>query len=136
MTVGRNNKIKNRRTAPPFSRQPHHVTDSDNYRNLSDKAKSLLWDTNARYRGSNNGDFDFSLKTMQKWGRNSNDTITKAKNELLRKGWLVLTRQGGRNKCNLYALTFWSIDECNGKLDRGATKNSLDYWKQGVNPEI
>ncbi|RDH84508.1 MAG: hypothetical protein DIZ80_03240 [endosymbiont of Galathealinum brachiosum] len=128
-------KAKNRKESGSFSLIPHTVTNSENYRSLSAKAVKLLIDTIARYNGSNNGDFDYSYKNMRKWGWNSNDTILKAKNELLLKGWLVLTRQGGRNKCNLYALTIWSIDECHGKLDRSATKTALAYWKKGINPE-
>ena len=128
-------KTKGRNKYPPFARMPHQVTNSKNYRSLSVKAKALLADTNARYNGHNNGDIDFSLKTMNKWGWNSNDTISKAKNELMEKGWLVLTRQGGRNQCNLYALTLWAIDDCKGKLDRAATQTALAYWKQGNNPE-
>ncbi len=128
-------KANNRRRVSPFSRFDHSLTDSVHYRGLSIKAKALLLDTNARYRGKNNGDFDFTLKTMKEWGWNSNDTISKAKNELLEKGFLVLTRQGGRNCCNLYALTLWPIDECKGKLDRKPTKAALAYWKKGFNPE-
>lgn len=128
-------KVKNRKDCGSFARMPHQVTDSQNYRTLSIKAKALLADANARYNGRNNGDIDFTLKTMKKWGWNSNDTISKAKTELLKKGWLVLTRQGARNKANLYALTLWSIDECKGKLDRVATTTALAYWKQGDNPE-
>jgi hypothetical protein len=128
-------KTKNRNNCGSFARMPHQVTNSDNYRSLSHKAKAMLADTNARYNGSNNGDFDFTLKTMKKWGWNSNDTMSKAKTELLVKGFLVLTRQGGRNKCNLYALTIWPVDGCKGKLDRPATTIALAYWKKGFNPE-
>ena len=127
--------IKSRKESGSFSRVPHQITNSENYRSLSTKAKALFHDTNARYNGRNNGDFDYTLKTMRLWGWNSNDTITKAKNELLLKGWIVLTRQGGRNRCNLYALTIWAIDECDGKLDRPASRIALAYWKQGSNPE-
>lgn len=125
----------NRKNCGSFARMPHQITNSKNYRGLSIKAKALLFEANARYNGSNNGDIDFSLKTMNKWGWTSNDTIGKAKAELLEKGWLVLTRQGGRNKANLYALTLWAIDDCKGKLDRAATTTALAYWKQGNNPE-
>ena len=128
-------KIKGRKNCGSFSRMPHQVTNTENYRTLSIKAKALLQDTNARYNGRNNGDIDFTLKTMRKWGWNSNDMIAKAKTELLIKGFIVLTRQGSRNKANLYALTLWAIDECNGKLDRAATTAPLAYWKQGNNPE-
>jgi len=114
---------------------PHALTCSDNFNTLSPRAMKLLIQTIARYRGKNNGDFDFSLKTMKKIGWNSNDQITKAKKELMDKGWIVLTRQGGRNQCNLYAITIWAIDDCNGKLDRKPSVIALAYWKLGRNPE-
>lgn len=128
-------RTNNRKKTGSFARMPHQVTNSNNYRTLSVRAKALLADTNARYNGSNNGDLDFALKTMNKWGWNSNDQITKAKNELLFKGWLVLTRQGGRNCASLYALTLWPINGCQGKLDRAPTTTALAYWKNSSNPE-
>lgn len=133
--VSKRFNAKGRKDNGSFSRVPHQVTNSENYRGLSVRAKALFHDTNARYNGRNNGDFDYTLKNMRLWGWNSNDTITRAKNELLVKGWIVLTRQGGRNLCNLYALTIWSIDECGRKLDRPASRTALAYWKQGHNPE-
>jgi len=133
--TGKNINTKGRKNCGSFARMPHQVTNTENYRTLNPKAKALLQDANARYNGRNNGDIDFTLKTMKKWGWNSNDQISKAKNELLKKGFLVLTRQGGRNKANLYALTLWAIDDCKGKLDRAATTTALAYWKQGNNPE-
>ncbi|MFK5914049.1 MAG: hypothetical protein QM484_06725 [Woeseiaceae bacterium] len=122
-------KIKGRKERGSFSRMPHQITNSENYRTLSVRAKALLYDTNARYNGKNNGDFDYTLKNMKKWGWSSNDTIARAKKELLEKGWIVLTRQGGRNKCNLYALTIWAIDNCKGKLDVSATNTAPASWK-------
>jgi len=128
-------KSKGRKDSGSFTKIPHQITNSDNYRSLSIRAKALLLDTCARFNGINNGDFDYTLKNMKLWGWNSNDVIARAKNELLIKGWIVLTRQGGRNKCNLYALTIWPIDDCKGKLDCNSSKVALAYWKQGCNPE-
>ena len=123
-------KTKNRKEKGSFSSIPHQVTNSDNYRSLSYTATKLLLDTIARYNGKNNGDFDYTLTTMKSWGWKSNDTIARAKNELLIKGWIVLTRQGGRNKCNLYALTIHAIDYCNGKLDVKPTERASAKWKE------
>jgi len=128
-------KFKGRSEIGNFARMPHQVTNSENYRGLSIRARALLHDTNARYNSFNNGDFDYTLKNMRLWGWNSNDVIARAKSELLIKGWIILTRQGGRNMCSLYALTLWPINECNGKLDRSPTSVALAYWKQGCNPE-
>jgi len=37
--------------------------------------------------------------------------------ELLNADLVILTRQGGRNRCNLYGVTWEPIDECGNKLD-------------------
>jgi len=72
---------------------------------------------------------------MKDRGWRSRDTLAQSTEELLRTGWVVRTRQGGRNRTNLYALTFHAIDECGGKLDRAATCTAPGYWKTGANPE-
>lgn len=129
-------KTSNRKERGSFTMLHHAITNSKNYRSLSGNAVKLLIDTMARYNGKNNGDFDYSLKNMKKWGWCSNDTISRAKKELLEKGWIVLTRQGGLHLgASLYALTIWSIDECGGKLDRKETRVPLAYWKECFNIE-
>lgn len=87
------------------------------YRNLSDKAKTLLTDILMQYNGNNNGDLCLSYKVMKEIGWNSNDKIQKAAKELIESEFLVKTRQGGRNQCNLYGVTWLPINECNNKLD-------------------
>ena len=115
---------------------PHELLLSNAYISLSNKAVKCLLDISAQYRGKNNGDLSCTLKLMKKCGWNSNSQLISAKNEILEKGFIVLTRQGGRNQCNLYAITWQPIDECNGKLDRPATITPLGYWKKGFNPEL
>lgn len=129
-------KIKGRLEKGTFFLTPHEYMKCESYRNLSAKAVKMLFETFARFNGRNNGDFDFSLKTMKIWGWSSNDTISKAKKELINMGWLVLTRQGGLGiGPNLYALTTHKIDDCEGKHDRKPTLTPLGYWKLGFNPE-
>ncbi len=62
-------------------------------------------------------------------GWNSSDQLCKAKNELIERGFIVISRQGGRNLCNLYAVTLAAIDDCKGKLDIGASNKALNSWK-------
>lgn len=102
---------------PPFAMLPNPLLDSSVYVRLSDKAKILLVEVLRQYNGKNNGDMDITLTNMRKRGWNSNDKLTKAKNELIEAGLLVQTRQGGRHKCSLYAITWKPIDDCEGKLD-------------------
>ena len=78
----------------------------------------LLWDLAAQYRGDNNGDLCAAWKLMHLRGWKSEETLSKAKRKLLEVGLIVETRKGARpNKCSLFALTWYALDDCKGKLD-------------------
>jgi len=66
---------------------------------------------------------------MKKRGWKSESTLNKVKKELLNTGWIILTRQGGKNRCSLYAVSFQSIDDCKGKLDIPTTNTAPGNWK-------
>jgi len=123
-------RIKGRSLVEPFLRIPKHIVDHGDFRTLSCRATKLLIDLLAQYRGYNNGDLAATLTMMRERGWNSSDQLQKAKNELIEKDWIIVTRQGGRNKCSLYAVTFFSIDECNGKLDVASTTTAPINWKK------
>jgi hypothetical protein len=109
-------KAKNRLEKGSFIAVQKCWLDHPNYSALSHRAVRMLWDLYIQYNGHNNGDFTAAHSIMKNKGWNSNDQISKAINELTEKGWIVRTRQGGRNiGCNLYAVTFQPIDECKGK---------------------
>ena len=57
------------------------------------------------------------------------DVLNNTKNELVNKGWIVCTRQGGRNIPSLYGLTWLPIDRCGGKLDVPHDTMPLHLWK-------
>jgi len=103
--------------SPPFVRLFHSLLDCPRYIDLSHTAKTLLVDVVRLFNGKNNGDLAVTPKVMKARGWNSNSTLRRALGELLQAELLMLTRQGGRNKCSLYALTWLPIDECGGKLD-------------------
>jgi len=103
--------------SPRFVRLLHRLLDDPRYIGLSHTAKTLLIDAARHYNGRNNGDIAVTLTVMAKRGWNSNSTLRRALSELLKAELLMLTRQGGRNQCNLYALTWEPINECGGKLD-------------------
>ncbi|TCV89670.1 hypothetical protein [Sulfurirhabdus autotrophica] len=109
---------------------PHAVIRSHSYSLLSSYAIKLLFDLLAQYNGSNNGDFCTAWTLMQPRGWKSKGTLSKAIKELIEAGWLELTRQGGRNKAGLYAVTFYAIDECKGKLDVQPTRTPRGTWKK------
>ena len=95
----------------------HDLMELPEYIQLKPMSKILLTDLLFQYNGVNNGDFCRALSFMKKRGWSSNDTITRAIKELIEAEFIILTRQGGRNMCSLYGVTWEPIDECDNKLD-------------------
>jgi len=133
--AGSYSKSKGRKEGGSFVAVPHAIFRHQNYASLKPRAVKLFFDLYGQYCGSNNGDLSAAFTIMEKLGWTSKDQLFKAKEELLQKGWIVVTRQGGRNRPTLFAVTFRIIDECKGKLDRAAGTRPLGYWKDGHNPE-
>lgn len=104
---------------------PHDLLNLPEYVNLSFTAKALLNEFLYQYNGKNNGDFSNTRKILLPRGWSSNATIQKATNELIDAEFVILTRQGGRHKCNLYGITWEPINECGGKLETPPTSVAL-----------
>ena len=126
---------KGRHTYKFFVMFPWDVLNHEIFRTLSPRATKLVVDIAAQYRGSNNGDLCAPLSLMKKRGWNSSDQLDKAKKELVGKDVIRVARQGGLNKCNLYALTWFPIDECKGKLDIKSTAIAPHRWKHWSDPD-
>ena len=137
MTVRNEKRRRNmgRQTTQPFLSLPHNVLDHDSFRTLSPRATKLLIDIAAQYRGCNNGDLCAPLSVMRKRGWKSNDQLFKARNELLDRELILTSRQGGRNKASLFALTWLQIDDCQGKLDTPSTDVAPHNWKLWSDPD-
>ncbi len=108
---------------------PHAVMASPAFKNLSGYAVKMLCSLGGQYRGSNNGDLGAAWRVMQPQGWRSRDTLLRALRELIDAGMIEQTRQGGLNRCSLYALTWHAIDDCDGKLDVRATRVPSGLWK-------
>ena len=121
---------KNRTEKGSFVAIPHCVIRSHGYANLSAYAVKLLNDLLSQYYGSNNGDFQATFSLMRERGWKSKGTLNRAIKELIESGFVEVSRRGGRNKCSLYAVTFYAIDECKGKLDISATNAPTSIWKR------
>jgi muconolactone delta-isomerase len=116
-----------KRVGGAFRQIPLSVFEGRGYLDCSPYAVKLLFDLLTQYRGSNNGDLTAAWKVMKPRGWRSEATLHKAKQELLSSGLIVETRMGARpNKCSLYALTFFALDE-NDKLEM--TKKSFPQGK-------
>ncbi|MGB1091488.1 MAG: hypothetical protein ACPGYX_05150 [Oceanobacter sp.] len=118
-------KSKGRKAGKPFLSIPHDVADSEEFISLSGSGLKLLLALVRQYRGKNNGDLSLAFTLMKDRGFKSKDTLQKAKQELLDKGFIVRTREGRflnpGGVCDLFALTWLPIHHCNGKLDVPAT---------------
>ena len=123
-------RLKGRADSGWFFRMPVAVLDSENYKALSFKARALLLDMGAQYRGANNGDIAAAWSIMRRRGWKSKDTLQRALAELLAAGMIEQTRWGGLHCCSLYAFTWLAIDECGGKLDVAATKVASQGWRK------
>jgi hypothetical protein len=56
--------------------------------------------------------------------------LSKALKELRGGNWIEVSRQGGRHKATLYAVTFYAIDYCKGKLDVSSTGSPRSTWRK------
>ncbi len=109
---------RDKRDGGAFVSVPLSVLRSRAYIEASPYARMLLFDLLEQYRGNNNGDLCAAWKLMRPRGWRSEATLNKAKRELLELGLIVETRKGARpNKASLYAVTWYALDDCGGKLD-------------------
>lgn len=129
-------KAQGRREHGQFVALPSNVLESENFRTLSARATKVLLCLLAqlRFRGkgiANNGDLCLAHSIAKQWGVVSKGTLHLAIKELIERGWIIKTRQGGpagMGPC-LYAITIWAIDDCGSKLDVAPTNTPLGTWK-------
>jgi hypothetical protein len=91
----------------------------------------LMFDLLAQYNGFNNGDLSAAWTVMKPRGWRSEATLNKAKKQVLASGLVVETRKGQRpNKCSLYGLTFYTMDECQRKTDIRPGEFPFGRWAE------
>jgi len=113
----------------PFVAMPRDFLRSRTLASLSPFAAKLLLDMLAAYNGRNNGDLCCTWVLMQPRGWRSKSTLEKARRELLDKGVIQLTRQGGRRWPNFHALDLFWVDECKGKqLEVAPSGRPTNRW--------
>ena len=113
---------------------PLEVLQSRAYIDLTPTAKNILVAMAAQYRGTgtNNGDLSLSIAVMRPFGITSPSTIWAAEKQLREHGLIAMTRQGMklRSQPNLYALTWRSLDKCDGKIVLNGKAVSSNLWRQ------
>lgn len=108
------------RDAGGFAAIPWAVLDSPAFRGLSHPAKALLMEIARQYHSDDNGRMIVTLAYLKPRGWTSNDTINRAKQELLDAGLIYQTAKGCRpHKASWYAATWWALDKLDG-YDAGA----------------
>lgn len=125
---------RGKRTIRPYRQLPVEVIRAPQFRALSGTAVKVLLYLLSQYTGSNNGNLSAvqCSETAAEIGIGSDKTLRQAITELKNKGFITVSRQGGKNRCSLYALTFFAVDDCGGILDIQATHTFTDDWKTAV----
>jgi hypothetical protein len=68
---------------------------------------------------------------MEEFGMRSRRQVFAALAMLEDRGLITKTRQGGLGMgCNLYAVTWFGINECNGKLDVSPNPVPTNAWRE------
>lgn len=109
---------KDKRDGGAFFALPSAVLNGAAYLSVGAHARMLLFDLLAQYKGTNNGDLCAAFSMMKLRGWKSQHTLLNAKRELIEAGLIEETRKGARpNLASLYAVTWYALDDCGGKLD-------------------
>lgn len=132
MSKKKYSNVKNRSSNGRFLAFPHVLLNHPDFISLKPHSVKLLIDIFMQFNGSNNGDFTIARKLMKLRGWKSHRMIDEARDELLEKNFILNSRIGGRRKCSLYAVTWLSVDHCNGKLDIQETKTASRSFKAKI----
>ncbi len=110
---------------------PHYVLRSEEFGELDGWALKLLIEMAGAYNGFNNGDLSAAWSVLKERGWRSKGTLWDARGRLLEGGWIVVTRHGNRNRCALYAVTWWPVDPCEGKgLEIPPAQTASNLWQK------
>lgn len=107
----RRGKFRGRKNDHSFLMLPHYVIQSTQWRALSGNAIKFLVELASEYDGHNNGDLSLTRKTALKRGWRSGETRDRAAEEAIASGFALLTRQGNKGACSLYAITWQPIND-------------------------
>jgi hypothetical protein len=129
-------KSKRRLVRAHYVSIDEHVYNSVAFRTLPGGALKLWIDLRTAYRGFNNGLLMATRSVLARRGWNSNDKLTRATHELLRRGLIRYTRRCGQNvfhRASLFAFTDVPTVSDNkfGISGRAATNEYL-HWQPGM----
>jgi hypothetical protein len=113
--------VSRKSAAPPervkgtYAAMPHAVLDSVAYQGAAPMAKALLPELLRQLNGSNNGHLHLAMSWLSRRGWKSCDVVQRAKNNLIERGLIVQTSQGGKNMGpSMHAVTWLPISVWRG----------------------
>ena len=105
------NKFKGSKYTESFTGIVHSVFESPVFTALSPHVCKLLLELAGQYRGSNNGNLTVAWSVVSKRGWRSRSTLWRCKAELIKAGFVYVTRKGHMpSTCELLALTWFPLD--------------------------
>ena len=127
-----------------FAGIPNFVVKSDAYKSLGGNAGKLLTILTCFYTSYNNGNLAITQSIIGEWM--TKNTMYSAKDELHKKGFIVINAYGGRSAWgrklpSLYGLTFYPMNELKEKdgelrfAHYPSSQTHLHYWSKGINPD-
>jgi hypothetical protein len=127
-----------------FAGIPNYVIDSNAFKSLGGNSAKLLIILAYQYNSHNNGDLTITQSIIGDWM--TKNTMYSARDELYKKGFIVINAFGGRSAggrklASLYAITWQPVNELkekNGEIrftHYSTKKIALNYWRSGSNPD-
>ena len=109
--AGSRARFKGSKIDEPFVALKRSVFESPAFTALSAHACKLLFELMSQYRGDNNGNLTVAWSIVSKRGWRSRSTLWRCKAELIRAGFVYVTRKGHMpSTCELLALTWFPLD--------------------------
>ena len=107
---------------------PHILVHDSKYLNLSPVAHKTLNYLASQCKKYNNGDLDICEKNARRRGfLMSGASMRRGAKELQKKGFIELTRQGGRNRNSLFALAWYDVEYDPSKHDYKFGKKTMRW---------
>jgi hypothetical protein len=109
--AGHRPRFKGSKIDEPFVALKRSVFEAPAFTALSAHACKLLLELMSQYKGDNNGNLTVAMSILSKRGWRSRQTVWRCKGELIRAGFVYLTRKGHMpSTCDLLALTWFPLD--------------------------
>ena len=114
----------------PYAAIEHRVIDSGAYADLTFSARALLMLMSRQLTKDNNGQLQATFSYLQRFGFDSDRTVTRAIAELISHGFLHRTRKGGYQQGpSLYAVTWLPIKQRGGLFLDGFLSCAWRFWQ-------